>query len=96
MATGGLYWANTIGKPWAIAGTAAMVSGVVNIQSQLLWGLLFGSIGLGFFIYGKKQRVVVPLVCGLALMVYPYFVSNVTLLVGVGVVLIVIPYFLRL
>jgi hypothetical protein len=67
-----------------------------NIQSQLLWGLLFGSIGLGFFIYGKKQRVVVPLVCGLALMVYPYFVSNVMLLVGVGVLLIVIPYFLRL
>jgi hypothetical protein len=29
-------------------------------------------------------------------MVYPYFVSNVMLLVGVGLVLIVIPYFLRL
>jgi hypothetical protein len=29
-------------------------------------------------------------------MVYPYFVSNVMLLVGVGVLLIVIPYFLRL
>jgi len=42
----------------------------------LLWGLLFGSIGLGYFIYGKKQRAVVPLVCGLALMLFPYFVSN--------------------
>jgi hypothetical protein len=58
--------------------------------------LLFGSIGLGFFIYGKKQRAAVPLVCGLALMLFPYFVSNVMLLVGIGVLLIALPYFLRL
>jgi hypothetical protein len=38
----------------------------------------------------------VPLVCGLALMVFPYFVSNVILLVGIGVLLLAIPYFLRL
>ena len=65
-------------------------------EATLLWGLLFGSIGLGFFLYGKKQRAVVPLVCGLALMGFPYFVSNVVLLVGIGVVLMAIPYFLRL
>jgi hypothetical protein len=58
--------------------------------------LLFGSIGLGYFIYGKKQKAVVPLVCGLALMLFPYFVSHVTLLVGIGVLLSAIPYFLRL
>jgi len=51
---------------------------------------------LGFFIYGKKQRAVVPMVCGLALMLFPYFVSNVMLLVGIGVLLIALPYFLRL
>jgi hypothetical protein len=62
----------------------------------LLWGLLFGSIGLGYFIYGRKQSRAVPLVCGLALIVYPYFVSNITLLVGIGVLLAAIPYFLRL
>jgi hypothetical protein len=62
----------------------------------LLWGLLFGSIGLGYFIYGKKQKAVVPLVCGLALMLYPYFVSNAALLVGIGVLLSAIPYFFRL
>jgi len=58
--------------------------------------LLFSSIGLGFFIYGTKQRAVVPLVCGLALMGFPYFVSNMMLLVGIGVLLMAIPYFLRL
>jgi predicted membrane protein len=64
--------------------------------SSLLWGLLFGSIGLGFLIYGRKQRAVVPLVSGLALMVFPYFVSNIFLLVTIGVVIIAIPYFVRL
>ena len=66
------------------------------MTALLLWGLLFGSIGLGFFIYGRKQRAVVPLICGLALMVFPYFLSNTMLLVGIGAVLIATPYFLRL
>jgi hypothetical protein len=65
------------------------------MTAVLLWGLLFGSIGLGYFIYGKKQRAVVPLVCGLGLMVFPYFVPNTMLLVGVGALLVAIPYFFR-
>ena len=44
---------------------------------------------------GRRQRAVVPLVCGVALMVFPYLVSNVMLLVGIGALLIAIPYFLR-
>jgi len=44
--------------------------------SLLLWSLLFSSIGLGYFIYGKRQKAVAPLFCGLGLMIYPYFVSN--------------------
>jgi hypothetical protein len=64
--------------------------------SSLLWGLLFGSIGLGFFVYGRRQRTVVPLVCGIALMIFPYVVSNTILLVIVGVALIAIPYFVRI
>lgn len=62
----------------------------------LLWGLLFSSVGLGFFLYGKKQRAVVPLVCGLVLMIYPYFIPNVMVLVAIGVVLIAVPYFFKL
>jgi len=61
----------------------------------LLCGLLLGSIGLGFFVYGKRQRAVVPLVCGLALMIFPYFVSNIILLIVIGVALVVVPYFVR-
>jgi hypothetical protein len=63
--------------------------------ASLLWGLLFGSIGVGFFIYGKRQQMIVPLVCGLALMVYPYFVGATWLLLLIGVALMGVPYFLR-
>ena len=28
--------------------------------ASLLWGLLFGSIGFGFFLYGKNQKALVP------------------------------------
>ena len=64
--------------------------------SLLLWGVLFGSVGLGFFIYGKKQAAIVPLVCGLVLMILPYFISNTIPLVAIGVALIALPYFVRI
>jgi len=55
----------------------------------LIWGMLFGAIGFGYFLYGKKQKATVPL-C-----VFPYFIDNVYVLVGVGVILVAIPYFVR-
>lgn len=65
-------------------------------ESWLLWGLLFGSMGLGFFVYGKRQKAIVPLVCGLALMIFPYFVSDTIPLVGIGIMLMAVPYFVRI
>jgi hypothetical protein len=62
----------------------------------LNWGLIFGSIGVGFFIYGKKQKAIVPLCVGIALCVFPYFIANLYVLVVVGVILLAIPYFVRL
>ena len=64
--------------------------------ATLLWGVLFGAIGLVFFVCGRKQRAIVPLVCGLALMVFPYFVSGTAWLVLLGVALMALPYFVRL
>ena len=64
--------------------------------SSLLWAVLFGSVGLGFFMYGKRQNAAVPLVCGLALMIFPYFVSNITLLVAIGLALMALPYFVKI
>jgi hypothetical protein len=61
----------------------------------LMWGMLFGAIGFGFFMYGRKQKATVPLITGIALCVVPYFIANVYVLVIVGVILVAIPYFVR-
>jgi hypothetical protein len=63
--------------------------------SLLFLGLLFGSVGFGYFLYGKRQAAIVPMVCGIALMVFPYFVSNVLILAVIGIALAALPYFYR-
>jgi predicted membrane protein len=64
-------------------------------QSILIWSMLFGAIGLGFFVYGTRQRVIVPFVIGVSLFIFPYFVSNLYLLIVTGVVLVAVPYYVR-
>ena len=58
--------------------------------------MVFGAIGLGFFTYGKKQKAAVPLITGIALFMFPYFISNAYMLVIVGVLLVALPYFVRI
>jgi len=67
----------------------------MDSTSTLIWGVIFGSIGLGFFVYGKKQKAVVPLCCGIGLMVFPYFISNMYILVLSGVVLVALPFLVK-
>lgn len=63
----------------------------------MLASLLVSTVGLGFFVFGKKQRRAPQLVIGLALMVFPYFVSGPLLILGVGAALIsLVPLALRL
>jgi len=64
--------------------------------TQLLLGVIFSSIGLGYFLYGKKQKVIVPWICGLVLMIFPYFIENSSILITMGMLLSIAPYFIRL
>ena len=61
----------------------------------LFWGLAFGSLGAGYAVYGKRQSAPVPLLCGIALMAFPYFVSNTILLVVIGGMLAAAPFLFR-
>jgi hypothetical protein len=63
--------------------------------ATLLWGMLFGAIGVGFFIYGKRQARIMPLMCGIALMVFPWFVSGALPTFVIGLALVAIPFVLR-
>ncbi len=60
---------------------------------NLLAGLIFGTIGLGAFSYGRKLELWQPRAIGAALMAYPYFVSNSWLLWSIGTGLIVLLWF---
>lgn len=63
--------------------------------SYLLLSLVFSSIGLGYFIYGKKQKRKVIYYCGLVLMVYPYVITDTNLLLLIGALLLALPKILQ-
>ncbi|MCJ7772180.1 MAG: hypothetical protein MUP22_03485 [Desulfobacterales bacterium] len=67
----------------------------MNSTSTLMWGMIFGSIGLGFIVYGRKQKAVIPLICGIGLIVVPYFIPNIYILVLSGIVLIASPFIIK-
>ena len=62
---------------------------------QILWGVFFGSLGAGYFIYGRRQENWVALVAGIALCVIPYFILNVWLLLLAGSALAALPFVTR-
>lgn len=64
--------------------------------TSLLLGLVFGSIGVGYFIYGRRQSNAVIRYTGIALMIYPYFVPNNLALLIIGVLLLLVPRFIKL
>ena len=53
----------------------------------LILSLFTGAIGFGLFIYGKRQSRWPHALIGLLFMVYPYFTPSISSLVGVGVLL---------
>jgi hypothetical protein len=56
--------------------------------------ILAGSVGTGYFVYGKKQGRALLMFDGAALCIYPWFVDRVWLLVVVGAVLAALPFVL--
>ncbi len=63
-------------------------------MDNLIAGILAGAIGTGYFIYGRRQTRIAPMVAGALLCVYPYFVDGLLWLIVIGVALMVLPYFL--
>jgi len=62
---------------------------------NLIGGLVFGSIGFIAFIYGKLMTLWKPMFCGIALMVFPYFVENTAMMFAIGSAATIALFFLR-
>jgi hypothetical protein len=56
----------------------------------LILSSLFSLIGMAVCAYGRRQRLVVPTVIGVALMIYPYFIDGLVGMVGIGVLLLAV------
>ena len=66
----------------------APVYGIVAI-------ICFSIVGFGYFVYGKKSANYIFLICGIILMVLPYFVSNPIYLIIIGAVVSLIPLIIK-
>ena len=62
---------------------------------NLIWGFVFGIVGWYAFIHGKREKSMRPMVIGIVLMVYPYFVPNTYLAFAIGIALTAALYFWR-
>ena len=64
------------------------------MMNFLLASLVWGTVGTGYVVYGKKQGASVPLAGGLALIGCSYFIPSALLLSLVSVSLIVLMHWL--
>lgn len=62
---------------------------------NLIGNLLFSSIGFVAFIYGKRMHFWKVMLCGLLLMIFPYFVENMSMLYAIGGAATIALFFLR-
>lgn len=58
-------------------------------------GLIFGSIGMGYIVYGRKQANMIGLLAGVGLCIFPYFISSVWISITLGAGLVLLPFMIR-
>ncbi len=62
---------------------------------NIMGGIIFSIIGWYAFIHGKKEKSMRPMVIGIVLMVYPYFISNTLLAFAIGIAMTAALFFWR-
>jgi len=78
-------------------GMSNMLSGASSggFWWNIIGGIVFSIIGWYAFRHGKREKSMPPMVIGIALMVYPYFVYNTFWAFAVGLGLCAALYFWR-
>lgn len=59
--------------------------------AALIVASVFSAIGSGYFLYGRRAMRPFYLVCGAALVVFPWFVTSLAALAGIGILLLAAP-----
>ena len=84
-------------KPWLHLGAdlAPKIPVFDFSATNLIGGFVFGSIGFVAFFYGKRMNLWKLMFCGLALMIFPYFIANTAAMCVIGVIGSIAIWFLR-
>lgn len=64
-------------------------------MEKLFISFIMGAFGMGYIVYGKRQSNIISLFSGVALCALPYFLSNIYGLICVGIVMLVLPFWIR-
>jgi len=64
--------------------------------TSILIYIILGSLGLGYLMFGKKERKAVAFFSGIGLTVMPYFTMNLWLVVPATIVFVVLPFFFNI
>jgi len=61
-------------------------------MSNLFIGMIISTVGVGYMMYGRRQTKFAPVIAGVVLCIYPYFVDDWVWLIVIGVPLVVAPF----
>lgn len=65
-------------------------------MEELYWFFIvfLSIVGMGFYWSGQRSGNAWFIISGIVMMVYPYFISNTFLLIGIGLVLTAAPFYM--
>jgi hypothetical protein len=76
---------------------AQTARGAIAIDTTSITISVFAGIfGFAYFIYGKKQQKLIPLLSGVGLCVVPYFIESNMVLIGVCVGMAIAPFLIKI
>jgi hypothetical protein len=77
-----------------LTGDAGILNSIVHGSTNggIISMVAFSIIGIGYFTYGKKSQQLSMVICGIALMVYSYFVTGTAYIILVGAGLSALPF----
>jgi hypothetical protein len=58
----------------------------------LFAGIVAGAFGMAYIVYGKRQGKLAPVIAGLLLCIYPYFIDSLLWLAVIGAALLLAPF----
>jgi len=67
-----------------------------RLLGQLFFGIVTSAAGLAYIVYGRRQTKLVPVVSGLLLCAYSYFIEDWLWLLLVGAALLAAPFVIDL